>query len=443
MEQPTTQYAERDRSLIAYQTFGKGSLDIIMSLGLASNCDHIWDVPTNAQALERLASHFRVIMFDRRGTGHSDPLPLQSLPTWENWADDLLTVMDAAESRQAVVHGDRDGGIMALLFAASHPDRTLALSLGNTTACYLRGPDYSIGMNPDEAESFLTLFRNRWGTEELSKQLSPDYDSHALRMSARLLRGAATPRQAATHFRYVFDFDARPVLKSINVPTIVFHCVDQKIIPIEHGRYLARQIRRARFVELPSAAITSLFIADDRIDTVGTLVEFVTGNPADTDPNRALVTVLFCDIVESTERAYELGDRGWRELLDNFYAVIRGRLVRYGGREVDTAGDDVFMAFDRPTRAIHCAQAIRDAVEALNLRVRCGIHTGECTSIGDKLTGMAVHVGARIAAVADPNEIWVSETVKMLAMGSGIELAERGFYELKGIPERWALYAVE
>jgi len=442
MDLPTTHYAERDGCLIAYQMYGTGPPDLILSLGLAANCDHMWDVPETARALERLGRHFRVIMFDRRGTGHSDPLPLEHLPTWEEWADDLLTVMDAVGSDQAVVHGDRDGGIMAMLFAALHPDRTQALSLGNTTACYLQAPDYPAGMTKERAGQYVKMFRAAWGTEEFVRSFSPDYSAHSLKMSARLLRGAATPREAAAHFSYLFNFDARAVLPSIVVPTIVLHCVGQKLLPVEHGRYIAEHIPGARFVELPGAEATSLFSAQESMEAVHALVEFVTGNPADTDPNRALVTLLFCDIVDSTRFAAQLSDAGWHQLLDNFYALVRRELARHGGREVDTAGDGFFMSFDRPTRAIRCAGAIRDAVGNLGLQIRCGVHTGECTSVDGRLTGLAVHVGARILSATTAGEVWVSETVKALALGSGIVFQDRGVHELKGVPEQWRLFSV-
>lgn len=443
MDYPTTQYAERHGSLIAYQVLGEGPTDLILSLGLASNCDHLNDVPQNRKALQRLSTFFRLIVFDRRGTGHSDPLPLDALPTWEEWADDMLTVMDAAGSRQAIVHGDRDGGIMAMLFAALHPERTVALSLGNTSARYLEAPDYPIGLSREQAQGYLELIATQWGTMAFARQLNFDYDVDSLYHSARLMRGAATPRQAAAHFRYMFDFDARAVLPSINVPTLVLHRSAQALLPIEHGRYIARHIPEARMVELPGAEVTSLFSANEKLDAVHALVEFALGSPVDAEPHRALVTVLFCDIVDSTRLAASLGDTEWHALLNRFYALVRGELVRTGGREIDTAGDGVFMAFDRPTRAIRCAIAIRDAVRSLDVEIRSGLHAGECTVTADGLSGMAVHVGARVAAAAEPGEVWVSETVRALTMGSGIGFLERGVHRFKGIDGRWRLYAVQ
>ena len=442
MEVPATRYAEHNGSLIAYQVFGKGPPDLVLCLGLASNCDHLWDVPDNRRALEALAAHFRVINFDRRGTGHSDPLPLEALPTWEEWADDLLAVMDAAGSHQAVVHGERDGGIMAILFAALHPDRIQALSLGNTTSRYLEAEDYPVGMSLEAAQNFLALFRTQWGTVELSRMLSPNHNEHAVRMSARLLRGAATPRQAAAHFRYLFDFDARPVLSSINVPTLVLHRVGNAVLPVEHGRYIAEHVPGAKFLELPGAEVTLIFSANERMDAVQALVSFVTGSEANTGHSRSLLTVLFCDIVDSTGHASRLRDGAWHELLDRFYALVRDELARHGGQEVNTAGDGFFISFDRPTRGVRCAVAIRDSVGSLGLQVRCGLHTGECISSGEQLTGLAVHLGARIAGAAGTGEVWTSETVKALTLGSGIEFESRGVHQLKGVPDQWTLFAV-
>jgi class 3 adenylate cyclase/pimeloyl-ACP methyl ester carboxylesterase len=442
MEAPVTHYAESNGSLIAYQVFGRGEYDLVLSLGLASNCDHIWDVADNRRALETLARQFRVINFDRRGSGHSDPMPQDALPTWEEWTDDLLTVMDAAGSNKAVVHGERDGGIMAMLFAAAHPERVRALSLGNTTARYIEADDYPVGMSEAEAQRFLALFRSQWGSEELARVFSPNYNDQSVRMSARLLRGAATPRQAAAHFRYMFDIDARPVLSSIQVPTLVLHRSDNAVLPVAHGRYVAEHIPGARFLELPGAEPTSLFSGDRSMDAVTALVNFVTGSGAESEPSRALLTVVFCDIVDSTGHAARLSDQGWHELLERFYALVRGELASKGGTEVDTAGDGIFMSFDRPTRAIRCAAAIRDAVADLDLQVRCGVHTGDCIVTGGRLTGMAVHVGARIAAAAAPGEVWASDTVKALALGSGVTFEGRGTHKLKGVPDSWTLWAV-
>lgn len=439
---PKTQYTERDGAQIAYQIIGSGSVDFIYSVGMISNFEHYWDIAEATNALEQLATYFRIILFDRRGSGHSDPLPTNKLPTWEDWSDDLLAVLDAAGSRRAVIHGERDGGAMALMFAAMHPDRTQVLSLGNTTARYLIDEDYPCGNLPESAQQIEQLFREKWGTDEFTLMFLPrsENDPHSLYMRSRQSRGAATPRQAATYVRYALELDARQVLPSIQVPTLVFQRTNQALFTLEQGRYLADNIPNARFIELPGSEV-SILVSDSAPQFHKTLIEFVTGTQSNIEFERSLTAILFCDVVDSTKRAAALGDAGWNQLLAKFYTVVRREITRHGGKEVDTAGDGFFIAFDRPTRAVNCAMAIRDAVKAIGLQIRGGIHIGECTTSGNKLTGMAVHVGARIASAAKPDEVWVSETIKALTLGSGINFSERGKHELKGVPDRWSLYA--
>jgi class 3 adenylate cyclase len=437
MQLPKTHYTERNDTSIAYQVFGKGGTDLVLSMGLLSNCDHMWDLRKTARTLTYLTQYFRVINFDRRGTGHSDSLPLNALPTWEDWADDLLTVMNAAGSERAVIHGERDGSIMAILFAAAHPDRVLALSLGNTSARYLSAPDYPIGLDPEQAQQILDYLRDSWGTEELTHRYNPRYDEQEAQLSARMLRGAATPRQATAYFAYKFGLDLRPILPTISAPTLVLHRKQHV-----QGRFVAEHIPNAEFVELPGVEATTLFGADDSREVVHRLVAFSTDSDPEDVQFRTLVTVLFCDIVESTRLAGELGDGAWHQLLERFHGTVRGELRKFDGREVDTAGDGIFLAFDRPTRAIKCARAARDAVKNLGLEVRCGLHTGECTDSNGKLTGLAVHIGARVATAASPGEIWLTDTVRALTLGSGITVEYRGRHELKGVPETWELYAL-
>ncbi len=440
---PTTQYTEHHGAQIAFQVIGEGPVDVLHCSGLASNCDHNWDVSGTEAILQRLSGYVRLILFDRRGTGHSDPLPAGTLPTWEDWSDDVLAVMDAAGSRRAVVHGERDGGVMALLFAATHPDRTQALSLGNATARYLSADDYRCGVSPESANQIVTFLREKWGTDEFTLTHTPGLQKSPqdVYMSSRRLRGAATPRQAAAHFRYFCDIDVRSILPTIRVPTLVSNCVNQTLFPIEQGRYLADHIPNAKFLELPGHD-AAVLMTGDTPQFHEALMELATGAQIDEGPQRALATVLFCDIVDSTKLAGKLGDRGWHELLQRFYAVVRGEIARHAGKEVDTAGDGFFITFDRPTQSIACACAIRDAVKVLHIQIRCGIHTGECSTSGGKVTGMAVHVGARITAAAQPDEVWASETVKALTLGSGINFSPRGEHELKGVPDLWSLHAV-
>jgi len=441
---PKTQYTERNGAQIAFQVVGSGPVDVVHCAGLVANCDHVRDVAGTEKVLEQLASYVRLILFDRRGTGHSDPFPDGTLPTWEDWADDVLAVMDAANSRKAVINGERDGGIMALLFAAMHPDRTLALCLGNAFARYLSADDYPCGKDPQSADETVRLIRDKWGTDELTLILQPKLrDSPKdIYMRSRCLRGAATPRQAAAHFRYVFDIDARSILSSIKVPTLITNRVDNRMFPVEQGRYLAENLPNARLLELPGSD-GAMLISDEGPHFLEALVELATGSQVQAGPETMLATVLFCDIVNSTSLAAQMGNNAWHELLQRFYAVVRESIGHFGGREVDNAGDGFFVVFDRPTLAISCARAIVRSVNELNIKVRCGVHTGECSKSDGKVTGLAVHVGARIAAAAQPNEIWASDTVKALTLGSGILYSDRGRHHLKGVPDVWALYAAE
>lgn len=441
-EYPQTQYADRNGTLIAYQVFGSGKVDLIVCMGLTSNCDHLGDMPESDKAIRQLAKHFRVVLFDRRGSGHSDSLPGDSLPTWEDWADDMLAVLDAIGSRRAVVFGERDGGVMALIFASAHPERTLALALANTTARTLVAEDYPIGLPAAQLDKFVQLVREKWGTDDMTRLILPNItDPHSIRMRSRHFRGAATPTKAARHFRYLFDFDARSFLDSVHVPTIIFQRESYIFAPLTHGEYMADHILDARLVRLPGGNGSVLF-NDDAADRIHELVEFITGSPVKTSSSRSLVTILFCDMVGSTVKASELGDERWSHLLDQFRTIVRRVVKDYEGREVHNAGDGFFFAFDRPTKAIGCARAIRDAIGELNVQVRSGLHTGECIVAGDDLEGLSVHIGARIAAHASAGEIWVSDTVKALTLGSGIQYVERGKHELKGVPNSWVLYAV-
>lgn len=441
---PDTQYTERNGAQIAFQVVGGGPVDLVHCGGLVSNCEHVRDVSGSEKVLEQLAGYVRLILFDRRGTGHSDPFPDGTLPTWEDWADDVLAVMDAAGSPKAVINGERDGGIMALLFAAMHPDRTLALCLGNAFARYLKADGYPCGKDPEEADRLVRLVREKWGTDELTLMLQPKLRDSVrdLYMRSRCMRGAATPRQAAEHFRYVFDIDARSILSSIKAPALVANRVDNRMFPVEQGRYLAEHLPNARFLELPGQD-GALLISDDGPHFLEALVELATGSQVQAGPETMLATVLFCDIVNSTSLAAQIGNNAWHDLLQKFYAVVRESIGHFGGREVDNAGDGFFMVFDRPTLAISCARALVRSVDELNIKVRCGVHTGECSRSNGKVTGLAVHVGARIAATAHPNEIWASDTVKALTLGSGILFSERGRHQLKGVPDVWPLFSVE
>jgi class 3 adenylate cyclase len=329
------------------------------------------------------------------------------------------------------------------IFAATHPERTSALILGNTTARYAWAEDYPDGATPETVEGIVELFRTTWGTEQLIAAVFPSKadDPAFLRWRAKYTRASATPRTAAEQYRYIFGFDVRPVLSTIAVPTLVLHRSNFSLVPVEHGRYLADHIPGARFVEV--AGGDAWFFTEGAEQVLDEVAEFLTGMRPPAAPDRMLATVLFSDIVASTERASQLGDGPWRALLEAHHVIIRAELDRFDGREVDTAGDGFFAAFTGPARAISCACAMRDAIRTLGIDIRIGLHTGEVETVGERLAGIAVHIGARVAAAAQPGEVLVSRTVADLVAGSGIPFTDRGSHQLKGIPGTWQLYAVD
>ena len=392
--------------------------------------------------LQRLASFCRTIIFDRRGTGASDSFARSAIPTWEEWTDDVLAVLDAAGSREAAIFAAIDSGPIAMLFAATHPERVSSLILFNTAARYLVADDYPIGGSLESVDPFVEMLEAMWGTNELASMTNPSMadDTAYLDSTAKIMRASATPRMAAAQYDYILrSLDVRHALPLLEMPTLVFHLREHAFIPIEHGRYLADHIRGARFVALSGgdAALTpeNDVMADE-------IVEFVTGERPAIEVERILTTVLFSDIAGSTSRAATLGDRRWRTLLDAHDRTVRDQVQRFRGREVNTTGDGFVVSFDGPARAISCAQALVDATANLGMDIRVGLHTGECEVRGDDLGGLAVHIAARVVALAEPGEVLVSSTVKDLVVGSGIEFADRGEHDLKGVPESWRLFAV-
>jgi class 3 adenylate cyclase len=439
---PQTRYASLGEADIAYQVLGEGPLDLVYANGLTEHIDVQWEHPLMARFLERLASFSRLIMFDRRGAGASDPVPLDALPTWEEWADDLRAVLDAVGSERAAIYAELDAGAVGMIFAATHPERTSALILGNTAARYAQAADYPHGATPQMVDGIVDLFRATWGTEELIAAVFPSMasDPGFLRWRAKFTRASATPRTAAAQYRYIFGLDVRSVLPTIAVPTLVLHRSSFSLVPPEHGRYLASHIPGAKFVEV--AGRDAWFFTEGAEEVLDEVAEFLTGARPPAAPDRMLATVLFSDIVASTETAARLGDRRWLALLDAHYAIVRAELDRFGGREIDTAGDGLFAAFVGPARAISCACAMRDAVRTLGIEIRVGLHTGEVETAGEHLAGIAVHIGARVVAAAQPSEVLVSRTVADLVAGSGIPFRDRGTHPLKGVPGHWQLYAV-
>jgi pimeloyl-ACP methyl ester carboxylesterase len=442
--QPETQYARSGDVNIAYQTVGEGPRGLVYVPGWVSNVELMWEEPAFARFLERLASFSRLILFDKRGTGLSDRVSNDELPTLEQRMDDVRAVLEAVGSERAALFGHSEGGNMCALFAATYPERTTALI---TLGCFAkrRDPDDDYPWAPaadDRDETVADVERN-WGhlRPEDVEYYAPSRvgDEKFVRNLEQYLRRAASPGAAAALLRMNSYIDVREVLPTIRVPTLVLHRTGDHDVNIAEGRYIAAKIPGAKFVELPGD--DHWFPASDTTDITDEIEEFVTGTRPAPELDRVLATVLFTDIVGSTERAAKLGDRRWRELLNTHDAAFRRELDRFRGHEVDTAGDGFLARFDGPARAVRCALSAGEAVEQLGIEIRAGIHTGECELDGPKIRGIAVHTGARIASLAGPGEVLVSQTVKDLVSGSGLAFEDRGVHELKGVPGEWRVYA--
>jgi class 3 adenylate cyclase len=435
---PQTRYARSGDLYIAYQVVGKGPVDLVYVPTWIWQVEHLWEEPTIARYFQRLASFSRLILFDRRGSGLSDPVP--RVPTLEEQMDDVVAVMDAAGSERAAVYAQLEGGAMAALFAATHPDRTNALVLYEAMPRMSWAPEYPWALRPEERDARLA---QTWGDGSRILLLAPSAAANPRLVDwfARLERLAASPGTAQKLTMMNAQVDVRAVLSSIKVPTLVLHRAGDKFVDRRHSLYLAEHIPGARYVELPGEEALT-FGAGTRA-LLEEIEEFLTGTRQAPDPDRILATVMFSDIVDSTRRAVELGDRRWRELLESMETSIRHELARFRGRAVKTMGDGFLATFDGPARAIRCATAIRDAARAqFGLDVRSGLHTGEVEVMGNDVGGIAVHIGARVGATAGPGEVLVSGTVKDLVVGSGIEFEDRGEQELRGVPGPWRLWAV-
>jgi pimeloyl-ACP methyl ester carboxylesterase len=437
---PETRYAKSGDVNIAYQVVGEGPLDLVYVPGWVSNIEAMWEEPSHARLLGRLAAFSRLILFDKRGTGLSDPVPLDRLPTLEERMDDVRAVMDAAGSDRAAIFGSSEGGLMSVLFAATSPERIEALITLAIYATRLWSPEYPWAPKPEDRAAEIEEIERTWGGEMDISSLAPSADEAFKRRAVAYLRRSASPGAAVALLRMNSLIDVREVLPTISVPTLVLQRVEDRDVNVEEGRWIASQIPGAKYVELPGDE--HLIWAGDVDAVVDEVEEFLTGRRPVHEPDRILATVLFTDIVGSTERAASLGDRRWRELVGEHDSLVRRQLERFQGREVDTAGDGFLATFDGPARAIRCADSVRTAVRGLGLEIRAGLHTGECEIAGDSVRGIAVHTGARVAALAGGGEVLVSSTVKDLVAGSGIEFEDRGTRELKGVPGEWRLYAV-
>ena len=440
---PPTRYAKSGDASIAYQVVGEGPIDVVLVLGFASHLELQWDLPSFARFFERIGAFSRLILFDKRGTGLSDPV--SEAPTLEQRVDDVRAVMDAAGSERAALFGISEGGPMSVLFAATHPDRATALVLHGAMGRTTEAPDYPWA-SPEEGlrESAAEFIAPYWGqqAEGFVELFAPSFvgDPQSVDFFARMQRSAASPAMAQQLFEMFLDVDVRAILPTIQVPTLVLHRHGDRVVNRRAGEELAAQIRGARYVELPG--IDHLPWAGDTEAVLGEIEEFLTGARSEPEPDRVLATVMITDIVGSTERAAELGDARWRELLAGFEAALRRELARFRGREVKMLGDGCLATFDGPARAIHCARAIGDAAGEIGLEVRIGVHSGEIELMDNDVGGIAVHIAARVAALASAGEVLVSGTVKDLVAGSGIGFVDRGEQQLRGIPDEWRLFAV-
>jgi class 3 adenylate cyclase len=441
---PETRYARSGELNIAYQVTGEGPRDLVYVPGWVSNIELMWEEQAMAHFLERLASFSRLVLFDKRGTGLSDRVSNDELPTLEQRMDDVRAVLEAVGSERAALFGHSEGGNMCVLFAATYPERTTALI---TLGCFAkrRDPDddYPWAPTAENREEAADDVERNWGhfRPQDVEYYAPSRlgDEPWIRNLEQYLRRGASPGAAAALLRMNSYIDIRDVLPTVQVPTLVLHRTGDHDVNIAEGRYLAARIPDAKFVELSGA---DHWISAGNTDEIADEIEeFVTGTRPVPEPNRVLATVLFTDIVGSTERAVALGDRRWRELLSAHDTAVRRELERFRGREVDTAGDGFLAAFDGPARAVRCALSAGEAVRELGVEIRAGIHTGECELDGPKIRGIAVHTGARIASLAGPGEVLVSQTVKDLVSGSGLTFDDRGVHALKGVPGEWRVYA--
>jgi pimeloyl-ACP methyl ester carboxylesterase len=435
-------YARSEQGNIAYQVTGEGPTDVVLVGDWWNHIEWQWEEPRYARFLARLASFSRLIVFDKRGTGLSDPVALDELPTLERWMDDVRVVIDAAGAEQVAVVAHGAGGPMAMLFPATYPERVSGLVLISTFATLARHGDYPVGLPPSMADTAREWLTSSWGTGAALDTLGPSgaADSGLRDWLARFQRLTASPGAAAAMMNWTLRIDVRDVLGAVRVPTLILLRTDEEFVRPDHGRYLAERIPSARLVELPGRDY--LYFVGDSDAVLAEIQEFLTGVREAPEPDRVLATVMFTDIVGSTEKAAAFGDRAWRDMVQRHHAAVRRQLDRVRGREVDTAGDGFFATFDGPARAIRCAEAIREAVEALGIEVRIGLHTGECELLDDKVSGIAVNTGARVASCAGPSEIFASRTVVDLVAGAGIEFFDRGMHTLKGVPGQWQLFSV-
>ncbi len=444
--QPETLFADGPEGQVAYQVWGSGALDLLFVTPWLWNIDLMWEQPRIERFLRRLGSFSRVIAFDKRGTGVSDPVPLGALPTLEQWTDDIRVVLDDAESSEAAILGNMEGVQMALLFAGLHPERTRALVALDGAASYLRRGDYPIGMPENLVDASTDAI---FGAEsDRLKMWAPSLKMWAPSLASdqsfkawwpRFRRSAASPTVSHRMYRNGTKWDVRPALSAISAPTLVLHHSGNRYMRANNGQYIAEHVHGAKYTELAGA--DCLFFAGDQDAALGEIEAFLTGTRSAPEHDRVLATVLFTDIVSSTQRATELGDSRWHDLIDTHDRMAADEVSRFRGRVIKSTGDGILATFDGPARAIRCAVSIGDAVRSLGLEIRAGLHAGEVELRGDDIGGVAVHMAARVMGKASPGEVLVSNTVKDLVVGSGIEFLDRGEHELRGLEGQRQLFA--
>jgi class 3 adenylate cyclase len=438
---PETRYARLQGDRIAYQVLGDGPPDLLLAPGSFGHLDIAWEDPGISLFFRTLASFSRLIVFDRRGTGVSDPLAPAPVPPWESCAQELAAVLDEVGAERAALLAEVDAGPTAIFFAATKPDRTSALILAHTTARFVAAGDYPIGLPAEVAEELVAQIDQRWGSEALAAMVAPSRagDQRFRRWFAKLNRAGANPRAAQELLRALVEVDVRPALPLVQAPTLVLHRTDAQLIPVAHGRYLAEHIPKARLAELPGADPTLVWETPQLV--LDQVEAFLTGVRRTTAPTRVLATVLFTDIVGSTEQASRLGDRRWRELLNVHDELARRLVEEFGGQLVKTTGDGILATFDGPGRAVRCAAALRDELAGIGVQLRAGLHAGEVELRDGDVGGIAVHIAARVMATAGAGEVLTSRTVRDLVAGSDIALHDHGTQPLKGVEGSWQLFS--
>ena len=440
MNAPETRFTRLGSERIAYQLLGEGPMDIAFCTGVTSSIDHIWDEPDVADVLRSIASYSRLILFDPRGIGASDALPAGEPFGWEPWVEDLRTVLDAVGSERAAIIAYTDGCALAMLFAATEPARTAALVLVAGTARYTSAEDYPYGFQPEDVQTLARWIAENWATDAAVQTFWPSRvdDPRFTKWFARYQRAAASPGKIEELYGQILRLDSRHALPLISAPTLVV-ATQNPVISAEQAQFVADHIDGARLVSFPTKDVAPWLSHTDDVSAL--MEEFLTGTHRTQEPQRKLATVLFTDIVASTELAAQLGDRRWRRLLDDHDRIVRERVDHCGGRLIKTTGDGALATFEGPAKAIGCSRGLREELSSVGVRVRCGLHAGEVDVRDDDVGGIAVHIAARVMAEAEPGEIMVSRTVKDLVVGSGIEFLDRGEHELRGLEGRWQLFA--